>query len=371
MLLPRPLLRAGFVLAAASVLALLPSGAAGDDGVPSTSGGATDATQAAQTVRVGIKPLDPFVVRSGSQYSGFSIELWDEIARRNGWSTSYVWYDTLPPLLDEVSASRLDVGIAGISITKDRESRMDFSHPMFNGGLQVIAEQRNDESWLSHLRGLASPKVGLYLLVLVAMILIAGNVVWLFERKHEDYVRGVGHGMFRAAGVGLVGELGEPGHSVGEVARVVWAVVGICFVSAFTASLTTELTVKEITGGIRGVNDLVDKRVVTVRDTTAAQYLTDRRIDFDALDTVEDAFARLNDGRADAMVFDSPVLHHHVEKTGSERLALIGTVFQREDYGIAMPTGSPLRKPVNSTLLEMRADGTYDRIYKHYFGEAR
>ena len=146
--------------------------------------------------------------------------------------------------------------------------------------------------------------------------------------------------------------------------------VGICFVSAFTASLTTELTVREITGGIRGVNDLVDKRVVTVGGTTAAQYLTDRRIDFDAMDTVDDAFARLDDGRADAMVFDSPVLHHHIEVTGSDRLALIGNVFQREDYGIALPTGSTLRKPVNSSLLEMRADGTYDRITSTTSGES-
>ena len=338
---------------------------------PSGPGAQASDGQTAQAVRVGIKPLDPFVVRSGARYSGFSIELWDEIARRNGWSTSYVWFDTLPPLLDEVSASKLDVGVAGISITHEREARMDFSYPMFNAGLQVIAEQRNDESWFSHLRGLASPKVGLYLLVLVVVILIAGNVVWFFERKHEDYVRGVGHGMFRAAGVGLVGELGEPGHSVGEVARVAWAVIGICFVSAFTASLTTELTVKEITGGIRSVNDLVGKRVVTVGGTTAAQYLTDRRIDFDAVDSVEDAFARLDDGRADAMVFDSPVLQHHIEVTESDRLSLVGTVFQREDYGIALPTGSPLRKPVNSALLEMRADGTYDRMYEHYFGKTR
>ncbi len=69
------------------------------------------------------------------------------------------------------------------------------------------------------MKSLASASVGLYLAGMVVVILIAGNVVWFFERKHEDYVRGVGHGMFRAAGVGLVGELGEPGHSIGEVAR--------------------------------------------------------------------------------------------------------------------------------------------------------
>ena len=47
-------------------------------------------TPGTSTPRVGIKPLDPFVNRDGAaHYSGFSIELWDEVARRNGWATSY------------------------------------------------------------------------------------------------------------------------------------------------------------------------------------------------------------------------------------------------------------------------------------------
>ncbi len=327
-------------------------------------------TQLGPRLRVGIKPLDPFVVRTGSHYSGFSIELWDEIARRNGWTTEYVWQDTLPPLLDDVSTSRLDVAIAGISITREREARLDFSHPMFNAGLQVIAPARTDQSWFTRLRGLASASLVLYLLGLVVVIVIAGNVVWFFERKHQ-YARGVGYGMFRAAAVGLVGELGEPGRPVSDVARVVWAIIGICFVSAFTASLTTELTVQQITGGIRGVNDLGDKRVVTVAGSTAAQYLLDRRIAFEGVDTVEDAFSRVEGGQADAMVFDAPVLHHHMQVTGTDQLTLVGSVFQREDYGIALPTASPLREAINATLLEMRADGTYDRIYEHYFGRTR
>lgn len=81
-----------------------------------------------------------------------------------------------------------------ISITREREPRLDFSHPMFGAGLQVVATQRTDQSWYSHLKNLASASVGLYLAGLVVVILIAGNVVWLLERKHEDYVRGVGTG---------------------------------------------------------------------------------------------------------------------------------------------------------------------------------
>ena len=341
---------------------------------PSASSAAGTATQrtsvtpGTSTPRVGIKPLDPFVNRDGAaHYSGFSIELWDEVARRNGWATSYQWYDTLPALLDDVTASKIDVAIAGISITREREARLDFTYPMFNAGLQVLAAQRSDQSLLDRLGTFVSPTLGLYLVGLIAVMFLAGNVVWLFQRQHR-YFAGVGHGMFKAAAIGLVG---EPEHPISRAVSVVWIVLGICFVSMFTATLTTELTVQQITGNIRGVSDLVGKQVVTVKGSTAAAYLTERRIDFDGVDTVEEAFARLDGAEADAMVFDAPVLQHHVQVTGSDRLALVGNVFQREDYGIALPAGSALRKSINATLLEMRADGSYDRLYEHYFGRVR
>lgn len=106
-----------------------------------------------------------------------------------------------------------------------------------------------------------------------------------------------------------------------------------------------------------------------MRDSTAAQYLTNRQIDYDAVQTLDEAFAQIDGGEADAMVFDSPVLQHHVEVTEAKGFALVGPVFRREDYGIALPTGSSLREPVNATLLEMRIDGSYERIYEHYFGD--
>lgn len=362
---------AGLVLLGAwatSVVDPAPSEAATLVNAPAPFSGSRD--QATAALKVGIKPLDPFVIKTGERYSGFSIELWDEVARRNNWTTSYVWHDTLPPLLDEVAASKLDVGIAGISITRDREVKLDFSYPMFNAGLQVLAAQRADPSILSRMMSLLTAGLGLYLIGLMLVIFIAGNIVWLFQRQHR-YLAGVGHGMFRAATVGLVGEIGDPQHPVSRAVSVIWIILGICFVSMFTASLTTELTVLQITGGISGVGDLAGKRVVTVGGSTAAAYLAEHRIDFEAVDTAEDGFARLEGGKAEAMVFDAPVLQHHVQATGSSRLVLAGGVFQREDYGIALPAGSRLRKPVNATLLEMRADGSYDRILEHYFGRQR
>jgi len=353
--LVRPLL---VLVAFVTVALVLPSSTATAQQPPSST-----------TLRVGIKPLDPFVMRStANKYSGFSIELWDEIARRNGWTTQYTWFDTLPPLIENVAGSKLDVGIAGISITPEREERLDFSYPMFNAGLQIVAPVRSDSSFLGRFTRLLSDSIGLYLGALIVILFVAGNVVWLFHRD-RPYLPGVADGMFKAATIGLVGEVGEPEHPISRGAAVGWIILGICFVSTFTASLASDLTVEQISGNIRGVSDLIDKRVVTVNGSTAARYLTEHKIAFDGVDTADDAFKRIEGGSADAMVFDAPVLQHHIELADNGRLLLVGNVFQREDYGIALPTGSPRRKAINTTLLEMQDDGSYERIREHYFGK--
>jgi ABC-type amino acid transport substrate-binding protein len=37
--------------------------------------------------------------------------------------------------------------------------------------------------------------------------------------------------------------------------------------------------------------------------------------------------------------------------------------------GIALQSGSPLRKKINLALLKIEEDGTYSSIYSKYFGE--
>jgi polar amino acid transport system substrate-binding protein len=285
-----------------------------------------------------------------------------------------VWHDTLAPLLDDIAAAKVDVALAGISITKEREARFDFSYPMFNAGLQVLAGPAHAQSWTSQLRSVLNASVAKYLLVLLLGTVLAGNVVWFVTRrrseKERSYVHGIGHGMYKAAAVGLAGDFGsaDAQRPIGRFFSIVWVMVGICFVSLFTATVTTQLTVQQIKSDIGGVTDLPGKRVVTVKGSTAAQYLTNHQIAFTTVDVIDQAYDALDNGRADAIVFDAPVLQHHANATGGKRETLVGGVFQREDYGIALPTGSTLRKPVNETLLALRADGTYDRLYEHYFG---
>jgi len=108
-----------------------------------------------------------------------------------------------------------------------------------------------------------------------------------------------------------------------------------------------------------------------VDGTSAAKYLTAHHIAYTAVTAIdqEHAYGLLDSGKADAIVFDAPVLEHHLQSSGSSSEVVVGGIFQHEDYGIAVPNGSPLRKLINAGLLDMRADGTYDEIYARYFGQ--
>ena len=57
--------------------------------------------------------------------------------------------------------------------------------------------------------------------------------------------------------------------------------------------------------------------------------------------------------------------------SGAGKASVLGAPFIKEDYGIAFPRkgADTLRNKVDTTLLKMREDGSYQRIYDKWFGK--
>jgi polar amino acid transport system substrate-binding protein len=85
--------------------------------------GASDLRVQAQSgrLRVATKPLEPFVVKKGDRWAGFSIDLWDAIARRLAVEYEWIEVTSVKEQLDAVQSGLADVAIAGISMTAERE----------------------------------------------------------------------------------------------------------------------------------------------------------------------------------------------------------------------------------------------------------
>ena len=127
--------------------------------------------------------------------------------------------------------------------------------------------------------------------------------------------------------------------------------------------------------GIGSVDDLGDATVGVQIGTTgeikAKEFEEQGKItgEVRTFDTIEDAFAALNNGQLDAIINDLPVSQDEVN--GSDgALEIVEVIATGEQYGIALPKGSDMRQDVNEALQEIKDDGTYEEIYKKWIGRA-
>ena len=158
-----------------------------------------------------------------------------------------------------------------------------------------------------------------------------------------------------------------PRTPMGRVLAVIWMLTGVVFVSYFTATVTANLTVKQLEQGIQGPRDLPGKKVETVTGSTGAAYLKRNAIRAAEFPRIEQAIEALETGQVQALVYDAPILLHHAAHEGRGKVQAVGTVFQPETYGILFPNDSALRKTVNPALLKLRESGEYQAIYRKWF----
>ena len=87
--------------------------------------------------------LRPFVfVDEQGIYTGFDIDIWNEIAGSLGLEFKLqrmAFAELLPALQD----GRLDAALGALSITASREKKIDFSYPYYDAGLILMVKQDN------------------------------------------------------------------------------------------------------------------------------------------------------------------------------------------------------------------------------------
>jgi len=251
-----------FVLAAV-LMATLAACGGGSGGGGGGGGGEEDISVASDIA------YPPFEFERDGEPVGFDIDLMDEIGKRAGFTPEYQNV-TFDGIIGGLSNNQYDVVISAMTITPERQQRINFSDPYFNA----------DQS-----------------------LLVPSD-----------------------AGIGSVDELGD-------------ATVGV--------------------------------QIGTTGEIKANEFKDEGTLEGDVrtFDTIEDAFAALNNGQIDAIINDLPVSQDEVNSSDGE-LEIVQIIATGEQYGIAFPKDSDLRQDVNEALTEIKEDGTYEEIYKKWIGRA-
>ena len=161
----------------------------------------------------------------------------------------------------------------------------------------------------------------------------------------------------------------QPRSPLGRLFAVFMVISSLFIVSVFVARITAVLTVDAIQSNVDSINDLYGKPVGTVTDSTAALFLDRRDFRFTGYNDPMALISAFESGEIEAAVFDAPILAYYVNTEGKNAARLIDKVFLPENYGVALPSGSELAEPFNQSLLRLRENGTYDALYRKWFGD--
>lgn len=329
----------------------------------------------AQTVTLDFATVErpPFALERNGEITGFSVELMHAIAAGMDAQVEFKMVDSFAQMLGGVENLSVDGAIANISITRDRESRMDFSQPIYSSGLQIMVPLgQNDVSiW----RTLLSWDLALAILAAFALLFGGGMFMWAVERKKQPYFdltarEAMFPSFWWALNLVVNGGFEErmPRSAIGRLFGTFLVVSSLFVVSVFVAHITAKITVDAISGSIHSVSDLDGKRVGTTEGSTASRFLTERNVGHIGFQSLQDLLQSFEDGTLDAVVFDGPILSHYVKRQGAPHGQLLDSVFRPENYGIALPAGSPLREEINVALLRLIETGAYSEISEKWFG---
>ncbi|SDJ99637.1 transporter substrate-binding domain-containing protein [Sediminibacillus albus] len=120
---------------------------------------------------------------------------------------------------------------------------------------------------------------------------------------------------------------------------------------------------------IQSIDDVDGLKVGARQGSTSEEYLknnTDAEVV--AYPEIVTAYMNLEKDRLDAVLYDLPNVKYYIKENAEGKLKTVGDVLEGQPYGIAFPKDSELVDPVNEALETIKENGTYDEIYKKWFG---
>jgi len=119
---------------------------------------------------------------------------------------------------------------------------------------------------------------------------------------------------------------------------------------------------------VRDIHDLAHVRTSTVTGTTSVDYLKSQGISFRGYADERTALNALIKSQTDAVVFDAPTLRYLANDEFEGAVTVLPVRFDRQDYAIALPQGSPLREPINRSLTRLVLQDEWDDTVRRYLG---
>ncbi|KAL7185763.1 hypothetical protein ACSBR2_027681 [Camellia fascicularis] len=284
-------------------------------------------------------------------------------------------------LVKKVADDVFDAVVGDIAIVTNRTKIVDFTQPYAVTGLVIVAPISDSKStaWVF----LKPFTVEMWCVTAASFVMIA-VVIWILEHRVNDDFRGPPRRqlitMFLFSFSTLFKKNQEDTVStLGRMVMVVWLFLLMVITSSYTASLTSILTVQQLSSSsITGIDSLIagDWPIGYQVGSFAYSHMTEilyipqsRLISLGSPEEYDKAL-RLgpSNGGVAAIVDELPYVELFLSQQTD--FGIVGQSFTRSGWGFAFQRDSPLAFDMSTAILKLAETGRLEEIHDNWFCKA-
>lgn len=144
----------------------------------------------------------------------------------------------------------------------------------------------------------------------------------------------------------------------------------VAFTDPYFSNALVFLAKKDSSFDPSNSSDIDSHSIAAQRSTISSQWLEKAypKADIKLYDTLSNAFLDLGSGRVDAMISDKlPAIEWLSSPSGSNYVLKGDEIDINDNFAIAVRPGDVLQGKINTSLSNIKANGTYDKINQKYF----
>jgi polar amino acid transport system substrate-binding protein len=324
---------------------------------------------------VGVVAAPPVYMKApDNRWVGFGVEIWQAVAKDMGLAFEFREFNTLKSMLTALEKNGIDA-IPAMAVQDRLEPFIDFSQSYLKSGLSIaVPTEGTEDRWMNVAKSVFSLQILKAIALMFLMSLLIGMIVWSFEKRRNSEmfgngnIKGIGNGIWWAMVTMTTVGYGDksPKTLGGRIFAIVWMIFSIVFIAAFTATITTQLTLTELRGKVHGFNDLYHARVGCISGSDGCNFLVKKGVAVIPFESIMKGLAAVANRKIDAFVQNEKILQYLIKTEFPGQLQAVGGTFDEYFVSIALKRDSPLRKPINQVLLRFMKTDDWTQLLNRY-----
>lgn len=313
-----------------------------------------------QKLSIGVFEQPPYIIKGeNNTWDGISIRLWRAVAE--DLDITYDFIEVPANAGNEVLQNgQTNILLLG-NVTAEADVLMDFSHIYHSAQQGIVRPQTLNLGKI--VKGFFNKRFWFTAGMLSILLLIVGTIIYFVERGgnkdqfggDRNIGQGIGSGFWWAGVTMTTIGYGDkaPTTFLGRAIALIWMLIAMAVTAVLTASLVSTVMGSSSYKPVSLPDDLREMKVAAVKNSDAAKYLQEERVQFQSFSEVKPALQQLNKNDLDAVVHSVPVLRYTINNDPDLGLKVQPVNISPKFYAFGFASESKLREPVNQALLRV------------------